>query len=59
MTRHYVFDLRCPRCGGQDQIATMLNEPTPLLSCGDCLIDAQEVVELKIVRVFVTKGAKP
>jgi len=59
MTRHYVFDLVCPRCGKEDQIATMLREDTPQVSCGDCLMDALEVVEFNIVRVTVTKGAKP
>ena len=49
----WTFDLVCPRCGKESQIATENNEPPPAVNCGDCLMDDVEVVEFKIVKATV------
>jgi hypothetical protein len=47
----YKFDLVCPRCGKtSDAVA---DKRALVVSCGDCLMDDTEVVEMKIVRVTV------
>lgn len=47
----YKFDLVCPRCGKtSDAVA---DKRALAVSCGDCLMDDTEVVEMKIVRVTV------
>ncbi len=41
----HVYETTCPRCGRVDKFVT--DETSPNLSCGDCLMDAVEVVHLK------------
>lgn len=53
----YTFDMKCPRCNKWSEMVTQNREPPPHVNCGDCLMDDVEVVELKIVKVTVTKGA--
>jgi len=52
--RQYHFELICPRCGKVSETVTDSNQPLPHVNCGDCLMDAVEVVEFKIVRVSIT-----
>ncbi len=47
----YWFDLECPRCGKLSAITSDTREHSPRVNCGDCLFDAVEIVELKVVRV--------
>jgi len=53
-TATYRFDLVCPRCGKTSYAAQVgQRSPPPRVSCGDCLMDRVEVVEMKVVRVEV------
>jgi uncharacterized Zn finger protein len=52
-TPSYRFNLRCPRCGKASEHVAENREPSPVLNCGDCLMDATEVVEFVIVSVEV------
>ena len=50
----YVFELKCPRCGKQEQIiCTGSGQEVPHVNCGDCLWNDVEVVELTIAQVSV------
>jgi hypothetical protein len=50
----YLYDLICPRCGRESMIHTeSRDEAPPPVKCGECLMEHVEVVEMKIVRVFV------
>jgi NMD protein affecting ribosome stability and mRNA decay len=53
MTTTYRFDLVCPRCGKTSETTGTKKNPPPHVSCGDCLFDRVEVIEMKIVRVDV------
>ena len=54
MPRTYRFDLVCPRCNKSSQAAQVDQKtPPPRVSCGDCLMNDVEIVELKIVSVTV------
>lgn len=46
----YRFELTCPKCGKRTHAIVDKVFPPPKLSCGDCLMDRVEVVDLKIVR---------
>ena len=51
----YTFELKCPRCGKQEQIICAgANQEVPHLKCGDCLWNDTEIVEFGIVSVEVT-----
>jgi ribosomal protein S27AE len=47
----YRFELTCPTCGKRTSIVAEQAFPYPRLSCGECLMDRTEVVDLQIVRV--------
>ena len=51
--RAYRFDLVCPRCHKTSEATGTQQVPPPRVSCGDCLMDDVEIVELKEVRVTV------
>jgi hypothetical protein len=51
--RAYRFDLVCPRCHKTSEATGTQQVPPPRVSCGDCLMDDVEIVELKVVRVTV------
>jgi transcription elongation factor Elf1 len=54
--RLYRFNLTCPRCGKVSETTTPLRNPPPKVSCGECLMDDVEIVELKIASVEVLHG---
>ena len=47
--RPYHFELACPMCGKRTHTVVPRLFPPPKMSCGDCLMDRVEVVDLKIV----------
>jgi len=50
----YIFELKCPRCGKQEQIVCAgKDQEVPHLNCGDCLWNDTEIVELDIVHCTV------
>jgi hypothetical protein len=53
---NYRFDLVCPRCG-KDSDYVSDNKLYPVVNCGDCLMDAVEIVEMKTVKVTVEDKA--
>jgi transcription elongation factor Elf1 len=53
----YTFELKCPRCGKQEQIICAgKGQGVPHLKCSYCLYNDVEIVELDIVSVEVTDG---
>jgi uncharacterized Zn finger protein len=51
MKKHYRWDLVCPRCGKRSETVTDTRTTSPLVNCGDCLMDDVKVVEFRIVGV--------
>lgn len=47
----YRFTLVCPRCGKLSETVQDHRVPGPHVNCGDCLMEAVEVIELKVVNV--------
>jgi len=47
----FRFDLVCPSCGKQSETVSDQRMPSPHVNCGDCLMEACDVVEMKVVRV--------
>jgi hypothetical protein len=47
----YRFELVCPTCGKRTSLVAEEVFPQPRVSCGDCLMDRVEVVDLQIVKV--------
>jgi hypothetical protein len=45
----YQFATTCPKCGNQNQISA--EELSPVVCCGNCLMDRCEVVNLKVRRL--------
>ena len=52
---HYVFDLRCPRCGTVTHATGTKQNLPPREVCGECLKD----IPVEIIRVHIFKGAPP
>lgn len=52
----YRFQLVCPRCGKDGVTEQDHKVPPPHISCGDCLMDHVEVVEMKVVAVDERAG---
>lgn len=50
----YKFTLVCPRCEKVSELPNRPDRSNPRVNCGDCLLDAVEVVELKVVKVEET-----
>lgn len=48
---HYRFHLVCPKCNKVSETSQDHRVPEPHVSCGDCLMDHVEVVQLKVVKV--------
>jgi ribosomal protein S27AE len=58
MQRTYLYTFVCPRCGQTSEFTAEDNKQSPpRVSCGECLMSATEVVELKVLKVDIT-GAK-
>jgi transcription elongation factor Elf1 len=50
----YLFEVVCPRCHKTSQTCQIGQKtPPPRVSCGDCLMNDAEMVEMKVVRVEV------
>jgi uncharacterized Zn finger protein len=53
----YRFSLRCPRCSKRSDVTVARAKgetlELPVVNCGDCLMDATEVVQFTIVSVDV------
>jgi hypothetical protein len=47
----YRFELACPMCNKRTQLVADEVFPPPKLSCGDCLMDRVEIVDMQIVKV--------
>lgn len=47
----YRFYLVCPKCGKPSETVAEVRVPQPRVSCGDCLMDSVEIIEMKVVRV--------
>jgi hypothetical protein len=47
----YKFILICPRCEKMSETTGSERWRNPRVNCGDCLMEAIEVVELKVVKV--------
>ena len=46
----FKFTLVCPRCGkGSETVKS--GRDNPRVNCGDCLFEAVEIVELKVVKL--------
>lgn len=54
----WTFDLKCPRCGAENQIVTENNTPPPAVRCGDCLVIDTINVEFDIMRASVNVEGK-
>ena len=54
----WTFELVCPRCGKESQSVSENNDPPPTVNCGDCLMEAVEIVEFEIVRATVDVQGK-
>jgi hypothetical protein len=52
----YRFYLVCPRCNKESTHESDQRVPSPHVNCGDCLMEAIEVVECKVVRVDEIHG---
>jgi ribosomal protein S27AE len=57
MKRHYVLELKCPRCGDVKSVSTDNVNPPPRYNCGSCLLEDVEVIELAIVNATVVPGS--
>jgi hypothetical protein len=49
--KRYHFHLVCPRCGKLSATAANHRVPSPHVNCGDCLMDAIEIIEMKVVKI--------
>jgi hypothetical protein len=47
----FKFTLICPRCAKTSETVGADRWKNPRVNCGDCLMDAIEIVELKVVKV--------
>ena len=54
---HYIFDLRCPRCGKQSEATATKTDIPPPIMCEACIRTADKAVEMGIVQVTVQQGA--
>jgi hypothetical protein len=54
---HYLFDLKCPRCG-KASMMTLPRKDIPIiqLHCGHCLMETAEIVPLNIASVTIVDG---
>lgn len=53
----YRFHVICPGCGKDSEIVSS-ERANPRVSCGDCLMDKVEVVEMKVVSVVEESDAQ-
>lgn len=51
MMARFKFNLICPRCQKVSETFGDDRWRNPRVSCGDCLMDAVEIVEMKVVSV--------
>jgi hypothetical protein len=45
----FRFKTECPRCGNISEIGS--DELSPIVSCGNCLMNDVEIVHLKLTRL--------
>jgi hypothetical protein len=45
----YHFHLVCPRCGKTSEHVSDQRIPSSKVNCGDCLMEAVEIVQMKVV----------
>lgn len=50
----YYFYVVCPKCNKESVVWTEQRTPEPTVSCGDCLMDHVEMVQMKVVKVRET-----